>query len=112
MKLCLQAYFLDWTQDRPGGCGLHLAKAWLPPCQDYNSQVASEGCDGSSGQGSVGAHQEAGHRPAGREGEERPRQGGPLRKSHNITVIKAVQKFSNTGKLAPTVQHIYGTLPF
>lgn len=56
--------------------------------------MAAEGRDGPARQGAVSAHQEAGHRPAGREGQERQRQRGTLRNAHT-TVIKAVQKFSN-----------------
>lgn len=41
--------------------------------------MAAKGRDGPIGQGPVGAHQEAGHGPAGREGQERQRQGGALR---------------------------------
>lgn len=55
--------------------------------------MAAERRDGPAGQGAVGAHQEAGHRPAGREGQERQRQRGTLRNTHT-TVIKAVQKLS------------------
>lgn len=78
--LCPQAHLLDRTQDRPGRCGLHPTKAGLPSRQDYNSQVAPEGRDGPPGQGAFRSHQETGHGPAGREGEERQRQGRTLRK--------------------------------
>lgn len=90
--LCLQAHLLDGSEDRPRRRGLHFAETGLPPCQDYNSQMAAEGRDGPAGQGAVRAHQEAGHGPAGREGKERPGQRGALRNSNtNATGIKAVQ---------------------
>lgn len=60
--------------------------------------MAAERRDGPAGQGAVSAHQEAGHGTAGREGQERQRQRGALRNTHT-TIIKAVQRFSNTGLL-------------
>lgn len=50
--------------------------------------MAAEGCDGPAGQGAISAHQEARHRPAGREGQERQGERGTLRMAPT-TVIKA-----------------------
>lgn len=56
--------------------------------------MAAEGRDGPTGQGAVRAHQEVGHRPPGREGEERQRQRGTL----VPPVVKAVRTFSTGHK--------------
>lgn len=80
--LCPQAYLLDRTQDWPSRCGLHPAKTGLPSCQDYNSQVASEGRDGPPGQGAFCSYQETWHGSSGRKGEERQGQRGTLRSVH------------------------------
>lgn len=80
--------------------------------------MAAEGRDGPVGQGSVCSHQEAGHRPAGREREERQGQRGTLRNTHT-TVIEAVHTFSaghthwiTVLQTATTVQHVCrNTLP-
>lgn len=78
---------MDGPEDRPGGRGLHPAEAWLPPRQDHHPQVAPARSDGPAGQGALGAHQEAGHGVAGREGEEGAGQRGTLRndKRHRQT---------------------------
>lgn len=49
--------------------------------------MAAEGRDGPAGQGTVCAHQEAGHRSAGREGQERARQRGTLRNPKHFTPL-------------------------
>lgn len=95
LHLYLQAHLLDGSENRPSRRGLHLTETGLPPCQDYNSQMAAERCDGPTGQGAVSTHQEAGHRSAGRKGKERPRQRRTLRNSDShATGIKAVQNVS------------------
>lgn len=76
-----QAHLLDGAEDRSRWCGLHPAETGLPPRQDYHSQVAAAGGDGPAGQSAVGPHQEAGNRPAGREGQKEPGQRGALRNS-------------------------------
>lgn len=75
----LQAHLVDGPEDRPGGRGLHPAEARLPPRPHHHPQVAAARRDGPVGQGALGAHQEAGHGAAGREGEEGAGQGGALR---------------------------------
>lgn len=95
---------MDRKKDRPGGRRLHLAKTGLPPCQDHDSQVAAEGRDGPAGQSAVGTDQEAGHGPAGREGEEGPRQRGALRNTR-ATVIEAVHCHSLDFTVFPLLYH-------
>lgn len=47
--------------------------------------MAAERRDGPAGQGAVSAHQEAGHGPAGREGQEGQGQRGALRERSPLT---------------------------
>lgn len=77
----IQAHLLDGPEDRSRRRGLHPAETGLPPCQDHHSQVAAAGGDGPAGQSAVGPHQEAGNRPAGREGQKEPGQRGTLKNS-------------------------------
>lgn len=90
-----QAHLLDGAENRSRRRGLHPAETGLPPRQDYHSQVAAAGGDGPAGQGAVGPHQEAGDRPAGREGQKEPGQRGTLRKL--TPGIKAESR--NTGSM-------------
>lgn len=78
--------------------------------------MAAEGRDGPAGQGAVSADQEAGHRPAGREGEERQRQRGALRNAHCnqscAEVVDRSQTLNYCITMETTVQHDCQTSPF
>lgn len=63
--------------------------------------MAAERRDGPAGQGAVGAHQEAGHGPAGREGQEGQGQRGALRSARR-SHVKAVQIYCIKGNYSHT----------